>query len=798
MKMKSQIAGMIAMFLMCGFQYLAAQQTRLSEGHFFLSLQQKGIPAAAVEQHLGEWFDVPAETEWRELSRSTDQLGMTRIEYKQYVGGVEVAHAQVIVHVKDGKVTTANGTVMESHRMPSTMRRSSVVLNKALADKMGQELCLFETPDGYRYATKTLSVKGERVYTDVETNQVLGREPLIRHFDKNEGEPVSVAATGLYLGDVTIDVTKTGDTYHLYDSKRNIYTISGNKIPSIEQLFAEGKLSDYIPKTNELPAEPTEKDFGDVVDRLTTDDDLTDYIMLGGFVNSTDGKFCDYRVKSIHIDLLKGTDEQGNSFDFFDQSGNNMVRLQLFYGETECALYDGLHTITGNSLHLDNQEKLCRLIPAEGVRLVAIATKITEQDSEQPSIVTRQYTMRMTPDESGLMVWENDDAKVTLTYEKSPVSPIVDIHAGMERTYDYYKNVFGRDSYDDHGAPIYNLTYLPNETALLEIMPNINEDDITFDDNDDDITLDDDDENDAILSHTIVQTDSDLDYHLSGHYAFSTSTMNAFAVKGYKPFAMMYGLGGTTISADMRPLTELSILCHEFTHLVTGHLLSEGNDETGALNESFSDIMAISMVKTDEYGYGKDSPWIVGGRGMTEGVSNLRDLADPANCRDGKEPGPTTYMGTYWYDSSKPKFTKDASHTNCSVQNYFYYLLCEGGSGTNDNGDAYQLTGIGLEKSRQIAYRTLTQYATESSRFADIRLGFIQSAKDLYGEGSEAEAVAKAWDAVGVYGEDNPSAIHNISQEVADDNIWYDLQGRRIDKPVRGIYIKDGHKVVVK
>ena len=112
MKMKSQIASMIAMLLMCGFQYLGAQQPRLSEGHFFLSLQQKGIPAAAVEQHFGEWFDVPAETEWRELSRTTDQLGMTRIEYKQYVGGVEVAHAQVIVHVKDGKVTTADARLI--------------------------------------------------------------------------------------------------------------------------------------------------------------------------------------------------------------------------------------------------------------------------------------------------------------------------------------------------------------------------------------------------------------------------------------------------------------------------------------------------------------------------------------------------------------------------------------------------------------------------------------------------------------------------------------------------------------
>ena len=56
-----------------------------------------------------------------------------------------------------------------------------------------------------------------------------------------------------------------------------------------------------------------------------------------------------------------------------------------------------------------------------------------------------------------------------------------------------------------------------------------------------------------------------------------------------------------------------------------------------------------------------------------------------------------------------------------------------------------------MEKALQIAYRTLTQYATNQAQYADIRLCHIQSAKDLYGDNSpELQAVAKAWDIVGV------------------------------------------------
>ena len=47
-------------------------------------------------------------------------------------------------------------------------------------------------------------------------------------------------------------------------------------------------------------------------------------------------------------------------------------------------------------------------------------------------------------------------------------------------------------------------------------------------------------------------------------------------------------------------------------------------------------------------------------------------------------------------------------------------------------------------------------------------------------------------------GDDGSTAIEGIDVEATEDETWYDLQGRRIDKPTRpGLYIKNGKKVVV-
>ena len=116
------------------------------------------------------------------------------------------------------------------------------------------------------------------------------------------------------------------------------------------------------------------------------------------------------------------------------------------------------------------------------------------------------------------------------------------------------------------------------------------------------------------------------------------------------------------------------------------------------------------------------------------------------------------------------------------------------------------MTGIGMEKAVQIAYRTLTQYATIQAQYADIRLCHIQAAKDLYGDNSpEVQAVAKAWDIVGVTDDiqtgiveaEANSQLSTLHSQLSD---WHTLDGIRLgQKPTaKGIYIYKGRKYVIK
>src|ERR1043165_2386519 len=80
-----------------------------------------------------------------------------------------------------------------------------------------------------------------------------------------------------------------------------------------------------------------------------------------------------------------------------------------------------------------------------------------------------------------------------------------------------------------------------------------------------------------------------------------------------------------------------------------------------------------------------------------------------------------------------------------------FYLLVTGGSGTNDIGNAYTVTGIGLSEADQIIYRTQTVYLTATSQYADWRTACINAATDLYGSTSnEVIQVENAWYAVGI------------------------------------------------
>ena len=231
------------------------------------------------------------------------------------------------------------------------------------------------------------------------------------------------------------------------------------------------------------------------------------------------------------------------------------------------------------------------------------------------------------------------------------------------------------------------------------------------------------------------------DYYLSQHgrdsYDDNAAPIVAYVHYGANYFnAFWLGIYGAFGDGSNNPLTYIDVVAHEFTHGVTKN--SAGliySYETGALNESFSDIMGTAI---EYYAVPDLASWDVGILNFT-----FRDMADPNVYGQ-----PDTYLGSFWATGSGDY---GGAHTNSGVQNFWYYLLCEGGSGTNDNGDVFSVDAIGMDAATAIAYRNLTVYLTTTSTYQDARQGSIQSAVDLYGECStEVEQVIKAWHAVGL------------------------------------------------
>lgn len=187
-------------------------------------------------------------------------------------------------------------------------------------------------------------------------------------------------------------------------------------------------------------------------------------------------------------------------------------------------------------------------------------------------------------------------------------------------------------------------------------------------------------------------------------------------------------------------VTGIDVTGHELTHGVTQE--SSGlnyKNEPGAINESMSDIFGKSVQfwskPTDiNWQISNDMNWII------------RDMSNP-----NAEAQPDTYKGKDWASGILAYLDNGGVHTNSGVGNFMFYLLVTGGSGTNDNGDAYSVSGIGLTEADQILYRSNTVYLVPTSKYADWRVACINAATDLFGANSnELIQTENAWHAVGV------------------------------------------------
>ena len=176
----------------------------------------------------------------------------------------------------------------------------------------------------------------------------------------------------------------------------------------------------------------------------------------------------------------------------------------------------------------------------------------------------------------------------------------------------------------------------------------------------------------------------------------------------------------------------LDIVAHEVTHaIITKTSNLNYQDQSGALNESFCDIMAtyaehkITPEKAD---------WKIG-----EDIANpyMRYMNNPARDGISRDHYRNRYVG---------QSDNGGVHWNSGIVNLAFYLLVEGGVHPRLGGTPIQ--GIGWERAIDIFYKVFTKFLAPTARFIDARDATVLVAREF--DEQAVDSVMRAWAVVGV------------------------------------------------
>jgi thermolysin len=283
---------------------------------------------------------------------------------------------------------------------------------------------------------------------------------------------------------------------------------------------------------------------------------------------------------------------------------------------------------------------------------------------------------------------------------------VVDAHVYTGYTYDYYFKRFNRRGLNDANTAVRSFVNLVRREDLQR--------------------------------NRSIYGDDILDYYINAFYLH--------------PGVMVYGVGlpsGFTAGGQTYNnfAGALDIVAHEFTHGVTrftSNLIYR--NESGALNEAFSDIMGTGTeFMFETAGSGQRQADYLNGEDIARGTASfplngIRSMQNPGQYGDP--------------DHYEARFTGTADnggvHINSGIANHAFYLAIEGG--THRLGG--RVTGVGAANREQIErvfYRAFTAFLVPSSDFAMARAATIRAARELYPANSAVEAaITQAWNAVGV------------------------------------------------
>lgn len=182
------------------------------------------------------------------------------------------------------------------------------------------------------------------------------------------------------------------------------------------------------------------------------------------------------------------------------------------------------------------------------------------------------------------------------------------------------------------------------------------------------------------------------------------------------------------------------IVGHELTHGITDYTARiEYLGESGALNESLSDILGVIIANAKEADIKKWN-WRIG-EGLMDDEPALRDMKKPEKFDQ------PSHMDNYLKLPKTENGDWGGVHTNSGIHNKAAYNMLT----------AKDAKGNYLLKPREVAalfYLALTQNLSRTSRFGDSRRGVELAARSLFANKANKQerfkAVAKAFDKVGI------------------------------------------------
>jgi Zn-dependent metalloprotease len=203
---------------------------------------------------------------------------------------------------------------------------------------------------------------------------------------------------------------------------------------------------------------------------------------------------------------------------------------------------------------------------------------------------------------------------------------------------------------------------------------------------------------------------------------------------------MIFGDGDGRIFNDFT-LTH-DIPSHELFHGVTQYTAGlVYQDESGALNESVSDVFGSLVKQYARQQTAGQADWLIGAGLFTPAVRGqaLRSMKDPGSAFDdpllgGKDRQPN-HMSGYIHT----ELDNGGVHNNSGIPNRAFHLA------------ATAIGGFAWEKAGRIWYETMVSgQLSENCTFREFADATANTAKQLYNSGSELTAVEDAWRAVGV------------------------------------------------